>query len=536
MQPPAAIKPSAENALDLAVHSANGTYVNQQRLTKNQPVAVSDKDFISFVTTSKDCTKGKHFAACCLYACALGPSCSELPLFQLDVPVQDTHAASSAGFDTQIVPSQTTVPERLRSPAARKRNFLKRYEQLHELGSGSFATVYAVRKRGTQQIMAAKQLNKRRLAMHTGNVQDLIQEAHMHHQVQHPCFLRLHDVLENEQFLYLIMDLAEGGELFDRLVNGTPYSEPRAQRLVWRLAAAVSHMHERGIVHRDLKPENVLLMSKTDDTSAVIADFGVAKQVGSGLQTFVGTPQYLAPEVQAAGGDAPGKYGTPADMWSLGVIIYIIMCGFPPFDQHQYKRQGAAVTWSFQHDPWPAASAEVKQVITQLLQPQPEQRMTVDELLAHPWLASQATQPEQLALLSAAARSTLEAAQAGGRQGGSKQAAAAAGAISGAGAPAAAVQLMRQSSGATTASTASDVEAGSLAVPSGAAGTGVPDDPLECSDITGRASQGAASDSSASGTKGLKRARSMPHAPPPNETEGGPNAAPTPQTKRACTS
>ena len=442
----------------------------------------------------------------------------------------------------------------MKSPAARKRNFLRRYEQLHELGAGSFATVYAVRKRGTTQVLAAKQLNKRRLAMTSGNVQDLIQEAHMHAAVQHPCFLRLLDVLENDEFLYLIMDMAEGGELFDRLLKGGPYKEARARRLVWRLAAAVSHMHERGIVHRDLKPENVLLMSKQDDTSAVIADFGVAKQVGSGLQTFVGTPQYLAPEVQAAAGSGSetGKYGTPADMWSLGVIIYIILCGFPPFDQAEYKRMGAAVRWGFVHDPWPQVSALAKDVITQLLQADPDTRMTVDGLLAHPWLASQASDAGQLALLSAAAQEQLHAAHSAAAQGtgAAMPTALQQSAASGAGAavvPAASAPsagcLMRQSSGATTASEGDgggDGVGAPAAAHSGAAagGTGVHEDALDCSDVTGRASEGAGSEGSAGGGgRGVKRARSLPPpGAPESEPEGGVDIQPATETKRACTS
>lgn len=327
---------------------------------------------------------------------------TDLPSYVVKMQPESLSQQHVADASEGVVMSQTTLPERLASVSARRRNFHQRYAKGTSLGKGAFAEVFEAVKRSTGEVVAVKILDKRRLRFSSsGSATDIIQEAHMLAGMTHPCFLRLRDVLESKDFLFLITDKADGGELFERLYSKGAYTESRARIILWRLAAAISHMHARGVVHRDLKPENVLLLDKSDDTSVVIADFGVAKAVGAeGLQSYCGTPQYLAPEVLVA--QMPGAtagYGKPADMWSVGVITYILLCGSPPFHPEALKAQKHKVQWGFPARQWAAISQEAKDLITGLLAPQPEDRLTVQQLLKHPWLEEVRDLPELAALL-----------------------------------------------------------------------------------------------------------------------------------------
>ena len=185
---------------------------------------------------------------------------------------------------------------------------------------------------------------------------------------------------------YLVMEVMSGGELFDRIVQKSFYSEKEARDLVKILLDAICYMHERNIVHRDLKPENLLLQNKDNDSDIRLADFGFAKRVKGNLSlsTQCGTPGYVAPEILK--GD---KYGLAVDMWSIGVITYILLGGYPPFhdeNQTQLYKKIKSGDFVFHPEYWDVVSKEAKDLITRMLTVDHEKRMTAKDALNHPWI------------------------------------------------------------------------------------------------------------------------------------------------------
>jgi serine/threonine protein kinase len=177
--------------------------------------------------------------------------------------------------------------------------------------------------------------------------------------------------------MYLVMELVKGGDLFDCIVEKQRYSEMEARRAMRRLLSAIHYLHEESnIVHRDLKPENVLCSSPTD---VKLADFGLAKILkADGLKTFCGTPAYFAPEVLQRRGTVAGqgRYGKPADIWSLGVILYILLTGKPPFDADIDEPRAFNVDFDSDHHIW-SQMATAKELVEQMLHQDPKQRLTV---------------------------------------------------------------------------------------------------------------------------------------------------------------
>eukprot|EP01125_Pyxidicula_operculata_P019835 TRINITY_DN721_c0_g1_i1.p1 TRINITY_DN721_c0_g1~~TRINITY_DN721_c0_g1_i1.p1 ORF type:complete len:340 (+),score=71.61 TRINITY_DN721_c0_g1_i1:175-1194(+) len=202
--------------------------------------------------------------------------------------------------------------------------------------------------------------------------------------LDHPNIVKLLDLFDTERYLYLVMELVTGGELFDRIVEREQYSERDAREVMKQLFNAIAYIHSKGIVHRDLKPENLLLETTEDDTTIKLTDFGLSKIYSEHmLQTACGTPGYVAPEILKCHG-----YTSAIDMWSAGVIMYILLCGYPPF----YSENDAELFESIMeanyhfHSPyWDNISAEAKDLIKKLLVPNPEQRLTSEQALNEPW-------------------------------------------------------------------------------------------------------------------------------------------------------
>jgi serine/threonine protein kinase len=197
---------------------------------------------------------------------------------------------------------------------------------------------------------------------------------------------------KKEKMFYIVTEFVGGGELFDRIIAKEYYSEVDAQKLVRTVAIAIKYCHDRNVVHRDLKPENILLTSKNDDESIKIADFGFAKQYDTSsddaLSTSCGTPGYVAPEILNG-----KKYHKEVDMWSFGVIIFILLCGYPPFHHENQKELFKQIrTGAFSFDPeyWSAVSPQAKDLIQKLLVVDPAMRLTIDQLLEHEWLRTEA--------------------------------------------------------------------------------------------------------------------------------------------------
>ncbi|NXK82450.1 KCC2D kinase, partial [Amazona guildingii] len=204
--------------------------------------------------------------------------------------------------------------------------------------------------------------------------------------------VRLHDSISEEGFHYLVFDLVTGGELFEDIVAREYYSEADASHCIQQILEAVLHCHQMGVVHRDLKPENLLLASKSKGAAVKLADFGLAIEVQGEQQAwfgFAGTPGYLSPEVLRK-----DPYGKPVDMWACGVILYILLVGYPPFwdeDQHRLYQQIKAGAYDFPSPEWDTVTPEAKDLINKMLTINPAKRITASEALKHPWICQRST-------------------------------------------------------------------------------------------------------------------------------------------------
>lgn len=260
----------------------------------------------------------------------------------------------------------------------------KYYKLGKTLGTGSFATVKSAICKADNSRWAVKCIDKASLTAE--DEEALRVEVEVLQMLQHPNIVSLKEVFDCQKTFYMVMEEMSGGELFDRIVEKEKYSEKEASAVVKKLAAALLYCHEQGIAHRDLKPENLLYQSTEDDAEIKIADFGLAKLVkgDSLMQTACGTPGYVAPEI------LEGKpYGSEVDLWSLGVIAYILLCGFPPF----YDENNAALfatiksgVYDFPSPYWDCVSASAKDLIARLLVVDPKKRYTARQVLSHPWI------------------------------------------------------------------------------------------------------------------------------------------------------
>nr|XP_055054727.1 calcium/calmodulin-dependent protein kinase (CaM kinase) II beta 1 isoform X9 [Misgurnus anguillicaudatus] len=268
--------------------------------------------------------------------------------------------------------------------------FTDEYQLYEELGKGAFSVVRRCVKLSTGQEYAAKIINTKKLSAR--DHQKLEREARICRLLKHPNIVRLHDSISEEGFHYLLFDLVTGGELFEDIVAREYYSEADASHCIQQILEAVLHCHQMGVVHRDLKPENLLLASKCKNAAVKLADFGLAIEVQGDQQAwfgFAGTPGYLSPEVLRK-----EAYGKPVDIWACGVILYILLVGYPPFwdeDQHKLYQQIKAGAYDFPSPEWDTVTPEAKNLINQMLTINPTKRITAQEALKHPWVCQRST-------------------------------------------------------------------------------------------------------------------------------------------------
>ncbi|XP_048865463.1 calcium/calmodulin-dependent protein kinase type II subunit gamma isoform X15 [Brienomyrus brachyistius] len=268
--------------------------------------------------------------------------------------------------------------------------FTDEYQLYEELGKGAFSVVRRCVKKSTGQEYAAKIINTKKLSAR--DHQKLEREARICRLLKHPNIVRLHDSIAEEGFHYLVFDLVTGGELFEDIVAREYYSEADASQCINQILESVSHIHQHDIVHRDLKPENLLLASKMKGAAVKLADFGLAIEVQGDQQAwfgFAGTPGYLSPEVLRK-----DPYGKPVDIWACGVILYILLVGYPPFwdeDQHKLYQQIKAGAYDFPSPEWDTVTPEAKNLINQMLTINPAKRITADQALKHPWVCQRST-------------------------------------------------------------------------------------------------------------------------------------------------
>ncbi|KAG1662155.1 Calcium/calmodulin-dependent protein kinase type 1 [Nymphon striatum] len=248
---------------------------------------------------------------------------------------------------------------------------------------GAFSqVVLAESKEERGNLYAIKCIDKKALK---GKEDSLDNEILVLRRLAHPNIVRLKETFEEKTKVYLVMELVTGGELFDRIVERGNYTEKDASGLIKQVLLAVDYMHTLGVVHRDLKPENLLYYDADEDSKIMISDFGLSKMEDSGVMaTACGTPGYVAPEVLAQ-----KPYGKAVDVWSLGVISYILLCGYPPFyDENDTSLFAQILKGDFEFDSpyWDEISDSAKDFIRHLICVDVEKRYTCKLALEHPWI------------------------------------------------------------------------------------------------------------------------------------------------------
>jgi len=265
----------------------------------------------------------------------------------------------------------------------------KRFEELYRLkgvlGTGAFSTVrMGYHRSNREKTYAVKCVNRKKLTEEDEAA--LLDEVSILKEMKHYHIIRLFDFFKESSTYYLVMEEMTGGELFDRIVAKAYYNEKEARDTCKILLEAVGYMHKNNVAHRDLKPENLLLVSISDDSEVKIADFGFAKKVyeESSLVTQCGTPGYVAPEILEG-----LKYDQRADMWSVGVILYILLGGYPPFienTQRELFRKIKKGDYEFHEEYWGTVSTEARTLIKSLLTVDPKERLTAQQALENPWI------------------------------------------------------------------------------------------------------------------------------------------------------
>ncbi|KAK2949020.1 putative Calcium/calmodulin-dependent protein kinase type 1 [Blattamonas nauphoetae] len=266
-------------------------------------------------------------------------------------------------------------------------NLTSKYELLETIGEGQFAKVKKARNKITGKLVAVKILDKTQIVNNVHEMKSLYSEITILMKLRHPHIIRISDVFELSDRICIVMEYAEGGELFDRIVEVGAYSERDTSLLLRSLFTAIKYMHDRGVAHRDLKPENILYESNSPNSSIKVSDFGLSRIVTgkAGMQTICGTPTYVAPEVLSG-----ENYDQLVDCWSLGVLMYILLCGFPPFyDDNEAILFDKIKTGKFRFPSpyWDGVSNAAKDLISHLLVVDPAKRYTVTQALSHPWFS-----------------------------------------------------------------------------------------------------------------------------------------------------
>jgi calcium/calmodulin-dependent protein kinase I len=252
-----------------------------------------------------------------------------------------------------------------------------------ELGKGASGQVYMGMRTADKTPCAVKVMFKKNMT--PSSVRSVASEIRTLKNLNHENIVKLYDMYEDRISFYLCMELVCGGELFERLEQKTSYEELEARGVCKQILAAVKHCHDHHIVHRDLKPENFMMVSRNDDAAIKLVDFGFAEEArDNNLAGKLGTPMYMAPELWL---EQP--HGKPVDMWSVGVIIYIILCGYPPFNDERRDRLVKRIVkgvYAYHDEYWTNISTEAKGLITKLLNVDPVLRLSIDDAIVDPWV------------------------------------------------------------------------------------------------------------------------------------------------------
>ncbi|KAI3717416.1 hypothetical protein L1987_69018 [Smallanthus sonchifolius] len=273
-------------------------------------------------------------------------------------------------------------------------NIRDNYTLGKKLGQGQFGTTYLCTENSTGIAYACKSISKRKL-ISKEDVEDVRREIQiMHHLAGHANIVTIKGAYEDPLYVHIVMELCNGGELFDRIIQKGNYSERKAAELIKIIVGVVQECHSLGVMHRDLKPENFLLVNKDDDFSLKAIDFGLSIffKPGQIFRDVVGSPYYVAPEVLLK------HYGPEADVWTAGVILYILLSGVPPFWAETQQGIFDAVlkgNLDFDSDPWPLISDSAKDLIRKMICTHPSDRLTAHKVLCHPWICENGVAPDR---------------------------------------------------------------------------------------------------------------------------------------------
>jgi calcium-dependent protein kinase len=268
-----------------------------------------------------------------------------------------------------------------------KGNILDKYTVEKEIGAGGYARCLLLKNKTTGQQYACKELLKNKL----NNVASLKSEIQILIKLDHPNIIKLYEIYENDNYIYLVMELCTGGELFDRIIQkteqGKQFTEKEVAQIFQQMMSAINYCHSNKIVHRDLKPENLLLANKDENSPIKVIDFGMSRIFNDKQAMFdkVGTAYYISPEV------LDGFYDEKCDIWSAGIILYILLCGYPPFngnDDDEIFESIKKRKFVYPDSEWSGVSSEAKDLINKMLS-DPLTRLTAEQVLSHPWLKKQ---------------------------------------------------------------------------------------------------------------------------------------------------
>jgi len=331
-------------------HSSNGTFVNQVRLEKGKTFLLKHNNTISLVHA-----KSKKW--------------------------------SFSFIDLSVIDRERKDHETI----------LERYDLHETMGQGTFSTVKRCVCKETGDEFAIKIIDKSRFFHIDKTREQIKREVDILKQIKHPYIISIHDVIETDRWLYIVLELATGGDLFRSLESRAKFSETDAKRIFKQILEGLKYLHnEKATAHRDLKPENILLADKTENSDIKITDFGLARMTthhGRTMTTMCGTPEYVAPEILFSSTNSTKEadgYGVEVDMWSVGALLYILLSGTLAFHAptkvllYHAIRKGK---FSFPEERWKNVSDSAKDLITKLIVVDAKKRLTVNEALCHPWIS-----------------------------------------------------------------------------------------------------------------------------------------------------
>mmetsp|Transcript_21084 Transcript_21084/g.30464 ORF Transcript_21084/g.30464 Transcript_21084/m.30464 type:complete len:427 (+) Transcript_21084:129-1409(+) len=288
--------------------------------------------------------------------------------------------------------TQSSVGGNLVIPSA---GFFLKYELKDVLGVGSTANCHRCCRKSDGKQYACKVIDKRQIeAKFTGLLEQFYVEIKVLSELNHPNIIKLEDVFETADRIFIVMEIMNGGELFDYVVEKGTLSEQEAASIVRRITSAIAHMHAHGVIHRDLKPENLLLTNKGPNAEVKLIDFGLAKKISSDAvaHSFLGTRGYLAPEMLQR-----HTYDKAIDIWALGIIVFVLLCGCLPFDDDSSRITSEVVArkkFALRFPRWASnLSSPAKDLLQKLLDVNPKTRITAEEALRHPWVTGKSATP-----------------------------------------------------------------------------------------------------------------------------------------------